>query len=51
MGKSGRKRKASVKSAPAPEGEIDGDEVKSKQSIEEQISGLQSEKTALIIEK
>jgi len=51
MGKSSRKRKSSVKSVPAPEGGIDGDEAKSKQSIEEQISGLQSERTAPIIEK
>ena len=51
MGKSIRKRKSSVKSVPAPEGGIDGDEAKSKQSIEEQISDLQSERTAPIIKK
>ena len=51
MGKSIRKRKSSVKSVPAPEGGTDGDEAKSKQSIEEQISDLQSERTAPIIKK
>ena len=49
MGKSIRKRKSSVKSVPAPEGGTDGDEAKSKQSIEVQISGLQSQRTAPIL--
>ena len=50
MGKSSRKRKSSVKSAQAPEqdNERNGE---AKQSIEEKISELQTEKILPIIEK